>query len=1205
MSIKTLFDPTKDIYRTIEKVITFGATRENRLKAEISEYIVTESIEEQLERLLSKMQSAMEMGGQYEIGVWLSGFYGSGKSSFAKYLGMALDERAQVDGVRFLTYLQNRMQKAQTRALLNTVATRYPAAVFFLDLASEMIAGASRADVSTVLYYKVLQAAGYSRFVNVAALERRMRKDGRYAEFTQRVRSIVGRPWREVQDDPMTVQGVVPRLASEFYPALFPSPADFNTDAADFVIFENERVAEMIEIAREASGKEHIIFVVDEVGQYVGTSTDSHLILNLDGLAKNLKEIGDGKVWLIGTAQQTLTEDSPRAALNSPLLYKLEARFPIKIDLESDDIKVICYQRLLGKSVAGVQRLEALFDQYGQALRYNTKLQDARYYTSDFGKAEFVRLYPFLPAHFDILLNLLGALARSTGGLGLRSAIKVVQDILIDRADGREPLAEQPVGVLATTVTLYDVLEKEIRNNAASVHRGVNLVLSGYRDAPIHQAVAKTVAILQIVGNMPVTAQNIAALIHPAVAAESTRAAVDAAIQDLIADPVAPFGEKEGNLCFYSEKINDIDRERAQLVVPLSENRRIQNEGLRALFNPLPATRLHGSVTVTAGLRMIPSLNSTPVTLAGERETIQMVLLLSDPASYDSARSTLAEQSCHRSEQYFIYLLGRTLPEFYDKASDIYRAREIARRYRNDADQEVRDYCNAQIDRAAATATELERLFARAFSQGSFIFRGQTTAADTLALEIGEAAKKELEGVAEQVFDRYGEAPVRADTALAEKFLRLGNLNAVTAALDPMGLVRIKAGTPTIDTQGKALISIRDYLERNGVVDGKRLMDYFGDAPFGWSSDTLRYLLAAMLVAGELRLRISGHDITVVGQQAIEALRTNNAFKAVGVSLKIDGLSMEVLARAAERLGELTGEMVIPLEAEIGKVAVRTFPDFQHRFGPLAEKLAALELPGADTVRTLNRELADILVTDGSDAPERLGSEVSSLYDNLQWAAAVDAALKNGLETTVRELQRHRRDIDALPASGVPGDLRASLADDLAQISQRLGQPTFYAYAADLSSSLTEIRNRTRDACVRLRNDLDANITALRSDLQSLYDWAELEPAERAQELAALDALAVDVPPDLAGLKRLVNQLFTLQTHAIARKNEIARLAAERRTERNKTIGNGKATLSVSLVVPPSITSAERLDELIRELQELRKRVQLYENLDLTVTLKP
>ena len=76
------------------------------------------------------------------------------------------------------------------------------------------------------------------------------------------------------------------------------------------------------------------------------------LILNLDGLAKNLKNIGDGKVWIVGTAQQTLTADDAKAALNSPELFKLNDRFPIQIALESNDIKEICYTRLLGKSAA-------------------------------------------------------------------------------------------------------------------------------------------------------------------------------------------------------------------------------------------------------------------------------------------------------------------------------------------------------------------------------------------------------------------------------------------------------------------------------------------------------------------------------------------------------------------------------------------------------------------------------------------------------------------------------------------------------------------------------------------------------------------------------------------------------------------------------------------------------------------------------------
>src|SRR5262249_52093215 len=160
--------------------------------------------------------------------------------------------------------------------------------------------------------------------------------------------------------------------------------------------------------------------VVDELGQYIANS-DSN-ILNTQGLAQNLKRVGAGKVWFITTAQQTLTEDDPRWVLNSGKLFKLKDRFPIQIELESNDIKKICYRRLLGKSPVGEEELGKLFDAHGQALRFNTKLKDAKYYDSDFDRKTFLDLYPFLPAHFEILLYLLGALAKTTGGVGLRSA---------------------------------------------------------------------------------------------------------------------------------------------------------------------------------------------------------------------------------------------------------------------------------------------------------------------------------------------------------------------------------------------------------------------------------------------------------------------------------------------------------------------------------------------------------------------------------------------------------------------------------------------------------------------------------------------------------------------------------------------------------------------------------------------------------------
>jgi hypothetical protein len=293
-----------------------------------------------------------------------------------------------------------------------------------LDLASEQVAGATMEDVATVLYYKVLQWAGYSRNLKVAAFERKLQKEGRYDEFLELFKKYAeGEEWKSLQNDELVVDGLIPAIAHEMYPQLFRSDTAFSTEASEIIRFENDRVAEMIDIVRKHSGKEYIIFVVDEVGQYVGSR--DNLILNLDGLAKNLKNFGDGMVWMIGTAQQTLTEDNERAALNSAQLYKLKDRFPIQINLESSDIKEICYRRLLGKSPDGVEQLGKLFDQHGQGLRHATKLEDARVYDADFDKESFTNLYPFLPAHFEVLLTLLGQLAKSTGGIGLRSAIKV------------------------------------------------------------------------------------------------------------------------------------------------------------------------------------------------------------------------------------------------------------------------------------------------------------------------------------------------------------------------------------------------------------------------------------------------------------------------------------------------------------------------------------------------------------------------------------------------------------------------------------------------------------------------------------------------------------------------------------------------------------------------------------------------------------
>ena len=272
MTIRSLFDPNRNIDRNIEKVIAFGALDPRRLKAEITEYVVTDKIEDQFHTLLSRMQLAMETGGENEIGVWVSGFYGSGKSSFTKYLGLAFDSRCAIEGTPFLKYLQDRLNKVQTRQLLSTVAQRFPAAVVMLDLASEMLAGATMADVTTVLYFKVLKWAGYSDNLTLAALERQTEKDGKRAELDAFVASkFAGKVWADVHNDPLAVSALAPLVAHQLYPELFPTANAFTGDFKGWLKSQDQQVQEMLDIVREKSGKQHIVFVVDEVGQYVAS----------------------------------------------------------------------------------------------------------------------------------------------------------------------------------------------------------------------------------------------------------------------------------------------------------------------------------------------------------------------------------------------------------------------------------------------------------------------------------------------------------------------------------------------------------------------------------------------------------------------------------------------------------------------------------------------------------------------------------------------------------------------------------------------------------------------------------------------------------------------------------------------------------------------------------------------------------------------
>jgi len=253
----------------------------------------------------------------------------------------------------------------------------------------------------------------------------------------------------------------------------------------------------------------------------------------------------------------------------------------------------------------------------------------------------------------------------------------------------------------------------------------------------------------------------------------------------------------------------------------------------------------------------------------------------------------------------------------------------------------------------------------------------------------------------------------------------------------------------------------------------------------------------------------------------------------------------------------------------------------------------------------MNQELADVLFTDASEAPQRLGAETSALSDNLKWALEVKRALDNGLDGTLRELQSHRQDIEALPDTGVPGELRNELSEDLSVLSDRLKTEDFFKHSADFSSLLTHVKGRVREAVISLSDQQKQRIKEGAEELQRVPEWGELTQEERSSTIGQLDGLGLAATHDLAGLRKLLARDYDISSTIEDLRRSIQKQGQERirqriedeRAEKGKT---GPAKFERAISVPAKMTSAADLEALIIKLNEIKAQLALYDEIEVS-----
>jgi len=1122
--IRSIF--RKSIDRTIEKVIDYYAQEEDRLSREVSEYVVTDNIESCFRKFLDVFGEGVRGGQVTEVGIWVSGFYGSGKSSFTKYLGAALDPSKTVQGKPFLDLLCDRFPRNEIiPAALRTVSKKYPTAVVMLDLGSEQLAESAAAPVSTVLYWKVLQWAGFSKEKKTAQLEFTLERRGMYDKFKEKYGERYQSEWDEIHNDPLIGVARAAQIVPEVLPEDFPTPESFRGLRFEEARDVRDLVGEIIELCRRKTGHENILLLVDEAGQYVAPRGE--LILNLDGLARNLKELGKGKVWIAATGQQTLSEIVEKAAHNSAELNKLLDRFPISIHLDASDIREITYRRLLDKAEDGRKRLATVYKEHGQSTVTHTRLTGTALFKGDPDAETFVRLYPFLPQHFDLLLELIRTLARSTGGIGLRSAIRVIQDVLVDKSRvlgaAAVKLADREIGSLACVDDFYNTLKADIARIDEHSHLigCIDKVSQIFGKDALEVRVAKAVAALHPLETFPRIAENIAALLYRNVGSPALLDQVREALRRLITEKECGLIEdpQAGGYIFLSDKVKPYRNKRNSYAPTSGECARARIDVLKqgtpdhTMFRVQPTARLENIKDVRAAVK----LGRTSV--VGGSEDVELRLEFVEPALWDDRRKEYLVYTNSQVElKNTVLLLVRNEEAVEELLPEIVKSEKVL----GDVDERNADHVVAQYLRAERRAAERSRERAaaameKAMLDGVFIFRGKPTPVREAGETPATAVRNILSSAVKEVFPHFHLAPVRPSTDAAAKFLGVERMDRITKDLDPLGLVTKRRGAPRIDTSTPVLAEVLRVFQAksaesgSGRLQGSYLQDVFSAPPYGWTKDTVRYLFAALLRAGEIEFHVPGAEgaVRTAGPKAVGGVKNTVAFNRIGISPRDAKLPPEALDRAARRLETLFGDEVLPLEDHISRSVRRNVPDLLEKLGALPDRLRLLGLPGESRVRRLSADAADLLKGDAGGAGAVLGGVECSLPDEITWAKAVFEALETGAEADVckaRTVLDSAADLERL----FPGSTTDLLGpEDTEAAEEVLSSDRFHERLPELRGVMRRTVERAEQRYADKRAAYEKSLKKALNGLEADPNWTKLFDEDR-KEIAA--KLTCDMP---------------------------------------------------------------------------------------------
>lgn len=455
------------------------------LRYELETFVCKGQYEKGLERILDAFLKNLTNAAE-QPGVWISGFYGSGKSHLAKMLRTLWTDLSFPDGAtaREITRLPDNV-----RDLLKELSTQ-GRRLGGLKAASGKLGASASESVRLALQEIVFRSAGLPEKYHHGRFVLWLKGNGLLDALMAEIQGAGENFERELKE--MYVSPVLAKALLKVYPDF----AD-NTKNARMLLKEqfrevtelsNDELVGAIHDALEHQGKFPLtVILLDEAQQYIGDSADRAYRLQ-ETVETCCKHFG-GRLLFVGTGQTALA--------GTPNLQKLLGRFPVQVSLSDTDVEGVIREIILAKKTSAIPMVEkVLQDNLGEISRHlhGTKLEHT---LAD--EDVMVADYPILPVRRRFWERVLRAVDTSGTVSQLRNQLHVVHE-------AAKAIADDPIGHVVAGDFIYDQNAVSLLQTAAlsrEAYDHIQRLSAGRGDEPLK---ARLLKLIYLIGKLPTEA---------------------------------------------------------------------------------------------------------------------------------------------------------------------------------------------------------------------------------------------------------------------------------------------------------------------------------------------------------------------------------------------------------------------------------------------------------------------------------------------------------------------------------------------------------------------------------------------------------------------------------------------------------------------------------------------------------------------------